>query len=382
MHHERPVSFTYVTDDEALARAVEEMSREPVLAFDLESDNNLHHYGSKICLVQLATPRSNFIIDPLSGVDLMPLRSLLEGGATEIVMHDTDFDMRSLDREYGWRPKNLFDTLIAARLCGYRSIGMASLIEHHFGVRLAKKFQRADWSVRPLAGAMLDYAAGDVHYLLMLRERLIGELRERGRLGWAREEFLRCEGIRFEPDERPPFARVKGASALSGRQLAVLDELARLRDDIARRLDLPMYKVIPDKTLVGLALRPPRDEGAVRSTRGMHPHCRKSAARRILEAIERGRRARPREWPRKRHAGRRLRQSPELLDSLKSWRNGVARQEGIDADLVMPLAALKSLAAGLRPDEVLGEDPVRTWQRDAFGEGLKAHLKRPQKPVR
>ena len=68
MHHERPVSFTYVTDDEALARAVEEMSREPVLAFDLESDNNLHHYGSRICLMQLATPRSNFIIDPLEGI--------------------------------------------------------------------------------------------------------------------------------------------------------------------------------------------------------------------------------------------------------------------------------------------------------------------------
>ncbi len=376
------MSFTYIAEGEELARAVGEMSREPVLAFDLESDNNLHHYGSKICLMQMATPESNFIIDPLAGMDLMPLKSLLEGGDTEIVMHDTDFDMRSLDREYGWHPKNLFDTLIAARLSGYRSIGMASLIEHHFGVRLAKKFQRADWSVRPLSGPMLDYAAGDVHYLLMLRERLIGDLGVRGRLGWAREEFARCEGIRFAPDERPPFVRVKGASALSGRELAVLDELARLRDELARRLDLPTFKVIPDRTLVGLAQRPPRDEGAVRSTRGMHPHCRTAAARKILDAIERGRRAKPLQWPRKRHAGRRLHQSPRILDSLKSWRAEVARREEMDADLVMPLAALKRLAAGLPPEEVLGEEPVRRWQREAFGDCLKAHLKRPQKPVR
>jgi len=371
------VSFSYIADDRALESAVDVMSREPVLAFDLESDNNLHHYGSKICLMQLATPCSNFIVDPLSGIDLEPLRRILESDDIEIVMHDTDFDMRSLNGEYGWRPRKLFDSLIAARLCGHESIGMASLVEHYFEVTLLKKFQRADWSARPLRGEMLEYAAGDVHYLLILRQRLIECLERLGRMSWAREEFARCEGIRFVPDERPPFARVKGASNLSGRQLAILDELARMREEVARRLDLPTFKVIPDGLLVRLAERPPKDSAAVRGIRGMHPHCRTRAAQRIVEAVERGRRGRPLQWPKKkREKGRRLHQSRELLDSLKAWRAETARREGLDPALVMPLIALKRLSAGLSPDQVLRDDPVRSWQREAFGRELSGVLKK------
>lgn len=376
MNNETPVSFSYIADDRALANAADVMSREPVLAFDLESDNNLHHYGSKICLMQLATPDANFIIDPLSGIDLTPMKRILESDEIEIVMHDTDFDMRSLDGEYGWRPKKLFDSLIAAKLCGHESIGMASLVKYYFGVTLPKKFQRADWSARPLKGAMLDYAAGDVHYLLMLRQRLIECIERLSRMSWAREEFARCEGIRFEPDDRPLFARVKGASNLSGKQLAVLDELALLRDRIAKRLDLPIFKVIPDGLLVHLAERPPRNPSALRRMRGMHPHCRTAAGGKILDAIARGRRGRPIEWPRKkREKGKRLHQSRELLDSLKAWRTEVAGREGLDPSLVMPLIALKRLSAGLSPAEALSEEPVRGWQREAFGPELESMLK-------
>ena len=376
MNSETPVSYSYIADDRALANAAEIMSREPVLAFDLESDNNLHHYGSKICLMQLATPDANFIIDPLPGIDLTPLRQILESGDIEIIMHDTDFDMRSLSGEYGWSPKKLFDTLIAARLCGHESIGMASLVEHYFKVTLHKKFQRADWSARPLRGAMLDYAAGDVHYLLMLRQRLIECLERLGRMSWAGEEFARCEGIKFEPDDREPFARVKRASNLNGRQLAILDELARVRDGIAQKLDMPTFKVIPDGLLVHLAERPPRNASAMKNVRGMHPHCRTQAAHRILDAIARGRQGRPLVWPRKKTKGKRLHQSRELLDSLKAWRTEVAGREGLDPALVMPLIALKRLSAGLTPDEVLSEDPVRGWQREVFGPELAGVLKK------
>jgi ribonuclease D len=375
VNNETPVSFSYIADDRALANAAEIMSREPVLAFDLESDNNLHHYGSKICLMQLATPDANFIIDPLSKIDLAPLRQILESGDIEIIMHDTDFDMRSLNGEYGWSPKKLFDTLIAARLCGHEKIGMASLVEHYFNVTLPKKFQRADWSARPLRGEMLDYAAGDVHYLLMLRQRLIECLERLGRMSWAGEEFARCEGIKFEPDDRPSFARVKGANNLNGSQLAILDELARAREKIAQKLNMPIFKVIPDGLLVRLAERPPRNAYSMKNVRGMHPHCRTAAAGRILDAIARGMRARPLEWPRKRAKGKRLHQSRELLGSLKAWRTEVAGREGLDPSLVMPLIVLKRLSAGLPPDEVLREEPVRNWQREAFGPELVRFLR-------
>ena len=367
--------FKYITDAEALGRAVEAMSREPVLAFDLESDNNLHHYGSKICLIQFATPRANYLVDALEGLDLSPVKEIMESAEIEIIMHDADFDMRSLDNEFGWRPKNLFDTLIAARLCGRKSFGIAALIEEGFGVKLLKKYQRADWSRRPLTDPMLEYAAGDVHYLLRLRERFTEELGGLGRESWAAEEFRRRESIRFEPDDRPLFARVKGASKLDGRRLAVLQELALARDEIARRLDMPTYMVIPDHALVGLVERPPKKASAMKGMRGIHPHCRGAGAKAIVDAIERGRVGKRLEWPKKKRLGKRLHQTPRLLAKLKEWRQWAALREGLEPDLIMPLIALKRLAGGLLPADVLRDDPVREWQREAFGAELTELLK-------
>jgi len=129
-------------------------------------------------------------------------------------MHDTDFDLRCLDGEYGWRPAHLFDTKIAARLCGHKHFGIAALLEHYFQIHHAKHHQRADWSRRPLPVPMLDYAAADVHHLIVLRDKLARELETLGRTAWAAEEFARCERTRFEPDTRPRFARVKGAREL------------------------------------------------------------------------------------------------------------------------------------------------------------------------
>ncbi len=370
------MEFKYIEDAQALAEAAREMAREPVIAFDLECDNNLHHYGSKICLMQFASTRGNYVVDVLAGMDLSPLRGMMEGSEVEIVMHDTDFDMRSLDRELGWRPKRLFDTLIAARLCGYKSFGMAAMIEHHFGVKLLKRYQRADWSARPLEKEMLDYAAGDVHYLLVLRERLIGELTEKGRMDWALEEFARCESIRYEPDDRPAFARVKGASKLPETLLPLVDELAKARDGIARRLNVPPYRVMSDEVLLRLAERPPSGEAELASGRGLHPYLRGKGGRRIVEAIKRAGGRRPLRWPRKRREGKRLNLSPGLLEELKAWRIAKAESSGLDPDLVIPMVALKRLAGRQPPAEVLSEEPVRRWQREAFGDELVSVLGR------
>lgn len=370
------MDFQSIADDQTLARACAELAREKVVAFDLESDNNLHHYGARICLLQFATTQHNFLVDTLAGLDLTPLKAVMEDENIEIVMHDTDFDMRSLDGEFGWRPKNLFDTLIAARFAGHKRFGIAALIEHYFGVAVQKKFQRADWSRRPLSPEMLQYAAGDVHYLLPLRDKLIAELTDLGRLSWAQEEFARCERRRFEPDERPGFMRVKGAIALGGRALALLDELVTAREELARKLDLPPFKLMGDGVLVKIAQHPPRDAAGFARMKGMHPHCRGEGARVLFDAVLRGKKRKPLAWPRKPHGGRRLHTSRELLTELKTWRTSVAEREGLDPDLILPLHALKRLAAGERVETVLEEEPVKRWQSQRFRDELRAFLER------
>ena len=129
-----------------------------------------------------------------------------------------------MNREYGYTAKHLFDTRIAAQLLNEPGVGLAALLEKYLGIRLDKRFQRADWSARPLSPEMLEYAASDTRYLPQLRDLLRQLLEERGRLGWAQEEFALLEDIRPTPPDQaePGWLRVKGAKALRGRELAML----------------------------------------------------------------------------------------------------------------------------------------------------------------
>src|SRR5690349_17551147 len=157
---------------------------------------------------------------------LAPLGRVLADSDTEIVFHDADYDLRLLDREYGFHARHVFDTRIAAQLLNEPGVGLAALLEKYLGIHLDKRFQRADWSARPLSPGMLDYAASDTRHLPELRDLLRSALDARGRLDWALEEFALLEDIRWAPgDQEPGYLRLKGAKALKGRELAILREL-------------------------------------------------------------------------------------------------------------------------------------------------------------
>jgi ribonuclease D len=344
---------------EATARAMEGAM---TIALDIECTSSLHHYGNRVCLMQLFAGGDAFIVDTLAKVAVDPIGRILEDPAVEIVMHDTDFDLRSLDRQYGWHPRNVFDTLIAARLCGHKEFGLAPLLEKYFGIQRSKKFQRADWTIRPLPEEMIDYAAADVTELLQLRDLLAGEIENLGRMDWARAEFSLCEEKRFVPDERPLFARVKKARDLcDGRELAVLNELAAVRDAIAGELDLPLFKVIGDEPLIALAKRPPRTVQELSGRRGMHPLCKKRYAGRILEALQRGKNAPGLAWPR---SGERGGYSKQLLEDLKEWRGDYAAELDIDPDLVLSMDSLRDLAGSEPIDRILQREPICKFRGD------------------
>ncbi|PIR18138.1 MAG: hypothetical protein COV46_01310 [Deltaproteobacteria bacterium CG11_big_fil_rev_8_21_14_0_20_49_13] len=365
------MNFSLIDTQSGLDRMTEDLFREKIIAFDIECASNLHHYINRVCLFQFAARGNVFVVDVLKDLDLTHIKRILEDGAIEIVMHDTDFDLRSLDRDYGWRPHNLFDTLQAARLCGHKEFGLSALLEKHFGTKGSKKFQRADWTIRPLPRDMLEYAAADVIQLEELRDLLAKQLEKLGRMAWARARFDQCEEKRFQPDERPLFARVKKArEACNGRELAIVNEFSLTRDVIARELDLPHFMVMGDATLIDLAKARPRTIPEIVNRRGLHPACKGKYAGLLVESVSKGLKAPELSWPRFKHGERQHDYSPSLFNALKEWRTKYAQELTLDPDLILSMNSLRQLAGGKDVDEVLSAEPVLTWR----GEDIKFSL--------
>lgn len=208
----------WINTTEGLERALAGAESGP-LAVDTESDS-LHHYPEKVCLIQISLGDADYLVDPLSEVSLDPLAERLRDPAVLKVLHGADYDVRMLQRGFGMRFAGLYDTMIAARFAGETRFGLAALLERHFGVEMDKRFQRADWSVRPLTPDMARYATLDTHYLAGLHELLDERLGELGRREWAAEEFERLEAVVTAPSGPPEegFRRVKGGGKLERRK--------------------------------------------------------------------------------------------------------------------------------------------------------------------
>lgn len=359
---------TWIASTEALARAATTVGAGP-LALDTEADS-FHHYREKVCLVQLSFHGADRLVDTLAGVDLAPLASLLADRSVRKILHGADYDLRLLAREHGITIAGLYDTMIAARLGGARSFGLAALLERHFGVVLDKRLQRADWSIRPLPEAMLDYAMLDTRYLEGLAGLLDERLAELGRRGWAEEEFVRLEGVRWttpEPADAEAFRRVKGSGSLDGRGLALLRELFALRDASARERDVAPFRVAHDELLLRIA----RAAAAGRvATREFPAGWSGARAARWREAVERGLAVAGDRLPGR--AERRSRRPPpereRRLRALKAERDRLAAALDIEPSVLAPHSLVERAVEEIER----GADPaalpeMRRWQAAVLG---------------
>ena len=163
--------YQLITSAAALARLMAELRPEPVLALDTEA-SSFHRYKERICLIQMSTRSKTWLIDPLVIDDMDPLGQALADPSTEWVIHDADYDLRMLKKMYGFRAANVFDTMVSVELLNEPELGLAANLRKHFGVELNKKFQKADWSKRPLSNDMLAYAAMDTRHLIGFRDIL------------------------------------------------------------------------------------------------------------------------------------------------------------------------------------------------------------------
>lgn len=358
-----------ITTGARLEEVVESAQRHPRVGVDLES-NNFHRYPDRVCLVQLATSDAVYIIDPLSIEDITPLGELLANGAVEKVFHSANSDLRLLDRDWQFPVRGLFDTSMAAAFVGSEKLGLAAVLTEHLGIEIDKnkKLQRADWSRRPLTGALLRYAALDVLHLDRLATLLYERLDKLGRTEWVKEECRRLEGIRYvAPDAEWRFLSVKGSRDLDGRGLAVLRSLHAYRETEAVRCDRPPFRIFSDAAMVELAANPYSDPARVTGL-GRYGDGRLSLG--VRHAVQVGIRAGPVQRPRRRSAG--FRENRTKLRLLKDWRAGEANRLKLSAFLLWPTASLARLSTtwtdGL--DGEMESEDVRRWQRQEFGEAL------------
>ena len=312
--------------------------------------------------------------------DVRPLGNLLGNRSVEKVLHGSDYDIRSFDRDWGFRVNNLFDTATAAAFVGSKQVGLQSVLKEHAGVELTKsrKLQRSDWSMRHLSREALSYAADDVLHLLKVRETLSERLEELSRLGWVREEFARLEQVRHTPTSRETaFLSAKDSRDLDGRGLAILRELFQFREREASRLDRPCFKVIPDFALVKLSSEPTADLSTIK---GLGRFGRPPADRGLRAAVNRGLRSQPvtrPPRPRSKDAPDRAERDRirARLRDLKTWRSRVGKDLGLDPSLLWPTVSLERLAR--HPCDLqseLASAEVRAWQKREFSASLARAL--------
>jgi ribonuclease D len=279
-----PAPPVLVADPQNLEQLADTLRSEPVVAIDTES-NSFHVYRERVCLIQVSTRTADYVVDPLA-VDVRPLGAVLCDGR-ETVFHGADYDVRCLKREYGWRLPRLFDTMAAARRLGHPGLGLSALVEAHFGVKLAKSFQRSDWGHRPLTVPQIAYAALDTHYLLPLHDRLSADLAARGLSAEATQEFGRIAAVEprdkvFDPEG---YRRIKGSRELDHPARAVLRALYLAREERARTADRPPFKVIAEHTLLELARRRPRTEADLSRIPGVTPAVMRGMGHAILRVM-------------------------------------------------------------------------------------------------
>jgi ribonuclease D len=374
MMNQKPPDYILVENGSQLSQVAEDLEKTTAIGVDLEADS-LFHYHEKVCLLQVSTPDQNFLIDPLPIGDLSPLKKIFSNPDIRKIFHGADYDMRSLHRDFDIEVNSLFDTQIAATFLGVKETGLASLLKHRFKIIVEKKYQKKDWSLRPLPKPMLDYATLDSLYLLPLAHGLEKELREKGRFFYVEEECERLSKVRSAPSNNSPlFLKFKGAGRLAPRSLTVLEATLQFRDEMARLLDRPPFKVFGSTQILKIVNEKPRNLKDLNAKRCLTPKQISGFGRPLLKKINVALNLSADKllvYPKK--IGQRV--GPKVASRvriLKQWREERASQLGIDPALVCPNSQVQVLAI-VHPKskaDLTEISEMKDWQRELFGKEI------------
>src|SRR5438309_1706547 len=313
------------------------------VAIDIEADS-LHSYREKLCLIQISVPAAvnaggynDFIVDPLAGLDLEPLRRALE--PREIVLHGADYDLRMLRRGLNFTAHTIFDTMIAARLLGIREFSLAALVKRYFGLELPKGSQKANWAKRPLPARMAEYAINDVHYLLALAEKLEAELDACERRDWLCQSCRRAieQAAVARARKQDEFWRVRGSGLIHGRPAAVLRELWQWREREAEMADRPPFHILQNENLLNAAVS--IASGSVPDYKHFSPRRRQA----FREAARLGLAVPESDWPvlSRRFGTRPTAEMVRRTEELRQRRDKSAKELGMESSFIAPRGTLE-----------------------------------------
>lgn len=309
-------------------------------------------YSTELCLIQVALDDFVTIVDPLSVPDLKPFWQRVADPEILVVLHAAEQDLDLVYRNSGMVPQNIVDTQIAAGFAGFGyPIGYSKLLSSMLGVTISKTESYTDWLVRPLTKEQVEYALDDVRHLLPLWDRIEADLKNLERLTWALEECERyCEAESYIKDRSKQFLRVKGASALSRRGLAVLQELYWWRDGEAAKHNRPVRTIISDNILLELCRRPPQRIEDMQRLRSLRPDQIRHYGNEILSTVKRGV------------------QVP--LDDCPSWPHSMtpAKRDVLQGDQLYSVLKIICYDLDLAPELVATRDEVQMLLRIHRGE--------------
>ena len=356
---------------------LERLNSHSQLAIDLEA-NSMYAYREEVCLIQITIPGQDYIIDPLAVGNLSGLGNIVQSPEVEKVFHAAEYDLTLLKRQFGWELQNLFDTMWAARILGYKRYGLASMLEEVYDIKLNKKYQKSNWCKRPLSPEQLLYAQLDTHYLLQLRDHLEKELAAAGRLEEAQETFTEQTQINLNDNQFTPndFWSISGAYDLTRQQQAVLKGLAIYRDQEARRRNRPLFKIFHDKTLLELAQTAPTNMNALREVHGMTAGQTRRYGRQLLNVIADGLKDPHPPYPK-----RGKRPSERVInryDKLHTWRKNKASKRGVESDVIISRDALWAIARKNPKNmaELQQITEVGSWRGKTYGQEIFAVLRK------
>ena len=361
-------SFQYIDTNSGLDALITKLSQAERVAIDTEADS-LHHYFEKVCLIQISFHGDDYLIDPLSKIDLSTFLNVLS--TKPLIIHGADYDLRMLRTSFGFRPQcEVFDTMLAAQILGYEHFGLAALIQRYLDTTVTKQGQKSDWSVRPLSPMQLDYAYTDTRFLEVIATKMGAEMDRVGRSEWHRET---CQALVISTErdtQRDPDDawRIKHVGQLTRQQLAYLRELWHWRDKEARQADRPPFKILNNQHLFALTtLAASHNDQPTTSDVQLPRHINGKRLELLKAAMKKAATLPEREWPQPKKRIKSKHADPNEIrdvDTLREACSRIAKELGITASVLAPRAAIKSIiCAGAKTiEDIITHGPLLRWQ--------------------
>lgn len=334
--------LVWVDQPQELREVAKELQKQDILAVDTES-NSLYVYQEQVCLIQFSTPEKDTLVDALLLPDLSPLAPIFNSEKILKVFHAAEYDLICLYRDYGFKFDFLFDTMIAARTLGYQQVGLGSLLEQFFSIRMEKKYQRANWGKRPLKQEMLKYARLDSHYLIPLQEILRRELEKSDRWELALEDFRRLTQNIEDTTEssEEDFWNLRGARDLTARSAAILKSVYKFREAEAAKQNRPSFKVLSNQALIEISQKPPKNLQDLYQVSGLGQRLAQRYGKGLLKAVREGRAAPPLHPPKYERPENAV---LERIDALRDWRKNTGKYLGVPSNVILPRDVLIRIA--------------------------------------